>query len=79
MKTNPNDPITATSPVVIPNSGEIVYGDIGLTKREDIVVKIYVGMITATFGQEALVSVHPSMFALTAIEAVDALIAELNK
>ena len=35
-------------------------------------------LITATFGIEALSSVHPGKFAITALEAADALIAELK-
>lgn len=80
MKIDPNAPAFSKPAVIYQNNGEVAYAeDPGLTKREYLAVSIYQGMITATFGLEALSSVHPSKFAPMAVAAADALCAELNK
>lgn len=72
MKTNPNEQAFATSTI-----DGYVYR--GLSKREYFAAMCFQGILAGVSGVEQLASVHPSSWAITAVEAADALIEELNK
>lgn len=51
----------------------------GLTKREYFAALAMQGILSGTSGVEALSSVHPANYAVSAVESADALIEALNK
>jgi len=67
-KDDPINPITGNGALTI-----------GLTKREYFAAIALQGILAGTSGQESLAHVHPSSWTISAIQAADALIEQLNK